>query len=190
MTSFLKEGHGAGRGSPRVEVSPPNEQPYAVAGGAAPLRTGRDAAGKVRTSAAAKALASLPRRGAFLPRKLACDPRFEPHNRRRLDWLRARRNELAASHGGVSHGVGAMLASAAWLYAAGEFCSELAAESADVDLFKAAATLTSTARQHDLAAWELGAREAQARPRPDPLADLKKRAADRANQLPPSKEPT
>jgi hypothetical protein len=108
-------------------------------------------------------MAKLPRRGAFLPRKLACDPRFEPHNRRRLEWLRARRTELMASTGGVSHGVGAMLAAAAWLHSGGEFAAERAAETGDVELFKVSATLTSTARQHDLAAWELAVREAKAR---------------------------
>jgi hypothetical protein len=78
-------------------------------------------------------------------------------------WLRRRRAELFASTGGVSYGVGAMLASAAWLYAGGEFCAERAALAGDPDLFKQAATLTATARQHDMAAWELACREAKAR---------------------------
>jgi hypothetical protein len=108
-------------------------------------------------------MARLPRRGAFLPRKIACDPRFEPHNHRRLEWLRARRLELAASTGGVSHGVGAMLAAAAWLHAGSEFAAELAAEAGDLEGFKVSATLSATARQHDLAAWELAVREGKAR---------------------------
>jgi hypothetical protein len=161
----LRAGHGRGAGSPHVEVLPPDELPQAQAGGADPLATGRDAAQRVRTTAAARAMARLPRRSRFLPRKLACDPRFEPHNRRRLEWQRKRLAELSAAHGGVSHGVGAMLNAAAWLYAGGEFAAELAAEAGDLEGFKAAATLTSTARQHELAAWELAAREAQARPK-------------------------
>jgi hypothetical protein len=80
--------------------------------------------------------------------------------------------ELQAAHGGVSHGVGAMLNAAAWLYAGGEFASELAAQSGDIELFKQASTLTSTARQHELAAWELSAREAQARPKPTDTTDF------------------
>ena len=159
----LRAGHGQGAGSPRVEVAPPDELPFAPAGAAVPLGEGRDRSGRLRTSAAARAMAKLPRRGAFVPRKLACDPRFEPHNRRRLEWLKARRSELAAATGGVSHGVGAMLAAAAWQHAAGEFAAELGAETGNVELFKTAATLSSTARQHDLAAWELACREAQAR---------------------------
>lgn len=165
----LRRGHGNGVGSPRIEVSPPDEQPFAPPGAAVPVQSGRDAAGRVRSSAAARALAKLPRRGSVLPRKLACDPRFEPHNKRRLDWLRARRSELFASTGGVSHGVGAMLASAAWLYAGAEFAAELGAEKGDHELFKVSATLSATARQHDLAAWELAVRESKSR-QDDPAA--------------------
>jgi hypothetical protein len=119
-------------------------------------------------------MAKLPRRSRYVPRALACDPRFEPHNRRRLEWQSKRRVELQGAHGGVSHGVAAMLNAAAWLYAAGEFAAERAAETADTDLFKTAAGLTSTARQHELAAWELGAREASARPK-----DARQALADR-----------
>jgi hypothetical protein len=143
-------------------VLPPDEQPQAQAAGADPLANGRDAAQRVRTTAAARAMAKLPRRSRFLPRSLACDARFAPHNRRRLEWQRKRMAELQAAHGHVSHGVGAMVSAAAWLYAGGEFAAELAAKAGDVEGFRTAATLTSTARQHELAAWELCAREAQA----------------------------
>lgn len=164
--SFQHPGHGNATGSQRIEVTPADElSGPAQAGGADPLAAGRDSAKRVRTTAAARALAKLPRRSRFLPRKLACDPRFEPHNARRLEWQRKRMAELQASHGHVSHGVGAMLNAAAWLYAGGEFAAELAAESADLEGFRSAATLTSTARQHELAAWELCAREAKAQPK-------------------------
>jgi hypothetical protein len=159
----LRTGHGTGAGSPRIEVLPPDEQPGAQAVGPDLIAAGRDAAGKVRSTAAAKALAALPRRSRFLPRKLACDPRFEPHNARRLEWQRKRMAELQAAHGHVSHGVGAMVNAAGWLYAGGEFAAELAAEAGDIEGFKSAGTLTSTARQHELAAWELAAREASGR---------------------------
>lgn len=161
----VRKGHGAGAGSPRVEVLPADEQPPAQAVGADPLATGRDANKRVRTPAAARAMAKLPRRGRFVPRAIACDPRFEAHNRRRLEWQQRRTAELQTAHGGVSYGVAAMLNAAAWLYAAGEFAAERAAETADVEAFKQAAALTSTARQHELAAWELAAREAQTRPK-------------------------
>jgi hypothetical protein len=146
----------------RPGVAPADEQPFAPSGVAAPL-VARDALGKVTDAASARALARLPRRGAFIPRKIACDPRFEVHNRRRLDWLRKRRQELHEMTGAVSYAVGAMLSSAAWLYAAGEFASERAAEKGDVEMFKSAASLTATARTHDMGAWELSVREADAR---------------------------
>jgi hypothetical protein len=161
----LRAGHGAGAGSPRCEVLPPDEQPDAQATGPDPIAAGRDATGKVRSTAAAVALAKLPRKSKFIPRKLSCDQRFEPHNRRRLEWQRKRLAELQAAHGAVSYGVGAMVNAAAWLYAGAEFAAELAAESGDPEGFRAAGSLSSTARQHELASWELSAREAQNRPK-------------------------
>src|SRR6478609_11199968 len=59
------------------EVLPANEQPQTQAVGTDPLAAGRDAAKRVRTTAAAKARAALPRRSRFVHRKLARDPRFE-----------------------------------------------------------------------------------------------------------------
>jgi hypothetical protein len=160
----LRKGHGTGKGSPRQETKPWDEQARPP-GGAAPLVTDRDAAGRVRSSAAARQLASLPRRFAFVPRKLACDPRFEPHNRRRLEYLRRRRAELCTAWGHVSHGVGAMLAGEAWLWAAGEMAAELGAASADAESFKTASSLYAQAKQLAASAWELAEREAAAKPK-------------------------
>ncbi len=162
-----------------VETLPADELPQAAAAGADPLSVGRDAAGKLTTSEAARALARLPRRSKHVPRKLACDPRFSPHNHRRLEWLRGRTTEHQRAHGGVSRGVGAMLASAAWLYAGGEFAAELAAEGGDVSLFEVAARLTAQARSHELGAWELGAREAVARRAAEQQAQLHRALAAR-----------
>lgn len=157
-----RAGRGAAGPGPRIEVLPPDEQPYTPAGAAAPVVT-RTADGRVTDAASARALAKLPRRATYLPRDVVCAEGFAPHNRRRVEWLKARRNEFYATTGGVSHGVGAMLASAAWLYAGGEFAAERAASSGDAENFKIAASLTATARQHDLAAWEMAVREAEAR---------------------------
>jgi len=170
------------QGELRPAVAPPDEQPFAEPAAAAPL-VRRGARGRVADSAAAAALARMPRRDRFVPRVIACDPRFEVHNRRRLDWGRKRRAELYAMTGGVSHAVGAMVAAAAWLYAAGEFAAEQAAAAGDVELFKAAASLTATARTHDIGAHELAVRESVARPRApfDPLAEFR--------NLPPGEKP-
>ena len=146
----------------RPHVLPDDEQPYTEPGQAAPLVV-RDGRGRVTSTAAARALAKLPRRDVYVPRRIACDPRFEAHNRRRTEWTRNRRRELYEATGGVSHGVGAMVAAAGWLYAAGEFAAELAAQTGDLDGFKSAASLAATARTHDFGAWELAVREGKAR---------------------------
>lgn len=176
----IRKGHGNGAGVPRIEVLPADEQPFAPPGAAAPLVT-RDDRGRVVSSAAASAMAKMPRAGVFVPRDIAVAPGFEIHNERRKRWLRKRRLELHEATGAVSHGVGAMLASAAWLYAGGEFAAEQAASTGNVDLFRTAASLTSTARQHELAAWELAVREAEARAKARGPVDLRARilGADR-----------
>ena len=69
----------------------------------------------------------------------------------------------------------AIVESAAQAMAASRFVQSLAAESGDAELFKQAAALASTARQHELAAWELAAREAQARPKRDAVAAIRER---------------
>lgn len=166
------------QGAPRHYVSPPDEQRFVRADAPAPL-VARDDRGRVVSSAAARALAKMPRAGSFLPRSVKCDARFGVHNRRRLTWLRRRRAELAQLTGEVSHGVGAMLAAAAWLYAGGEYCCERAAETGDTDLFRVAASLTATARTHDFGAWELAVREADARAkRPLPAATVAQMMAE------------
>lgn len=158
------------QGATRFYVSPPDEQRTPPAGSAAPT-IARDAKGKVRDSAAASALAKRPRRKAYLPRAIACDPAFEIHNRNRVEWTRQRMIELVNLTGGVSRGVGAMVACAGWLYAGGEWAAERAAETGDLDLFKTAASLTATARTHDFGAWELAVREAEARKNAMPSGD-------------------
>ncbi len=171
----------------RPVVLPPDEQPYTEAAGAGALVT-RGPGGRLDGTASARALAKMPRGTRYVSRDVVCDPKFTPHNRRRLRWLRKRRAELHEMTGGVSHGVGAMLAAASWLYAAGEFCCELAAEKADPELFKVAGNLTATARTHDMGAWEMATREAQARPKVwrDPLAAFRRPEDD---ELPPPEQP-
>jgi len=164
VSDFLRSAHGTEAATTPslvvVEQPPPAELPIAPAAGAAPIRRVR---GRVTTAADAAALARLPRGSFFAPRALVCDPRFRPHNRRRMAWTRRRRGELQAQTGAVSHGVGAMLVSAGWLYAASEFAAELGAASGDLEAFRLSATLSQTARQHDLAAWSLACRESEHR---------------------------
>jgi hypothetical protein len=55
---------------------------------------------------------------------------------------------------------GAQLAASRYLHAR-------ASEKGEIALFKQASALANDARQNELAAWELAAREAKARPRPE-----------------------
>jgi len=146
----------------RPAVAPIDEQPWLEVAEPAPL-VERLPSGRLASATAARALARRPRRTKFLPRNVACDPRFAVHNQRRLEWLKKRRTELFEMTGGLSHAVQAMLNAAAWLYAGGDFASELAAETGNLDFFKTAANLTATARTHDMGAWELAVREGEAR---------------------------
>lgn len=183
MADFLRKVHGgqAAAGSELVvEVGPHDEAPtVGSAGAAAPIARVK---GQVRTADAARSLAKLPRGSCFAPRRLVCHPKFKPHNQRRLAWIRKRRSELHAMSGGVSSGAGAYIVSAGWLFAAGEFAAELAAETGDLEAFKVAAQLTQTGRQHDLAAYSLCLREREARPDPDEVERERKRAEFRRKQ--------
>ncbi len=157
-----RSGHGNGRGKPRIETLPPDELPHATAALAEPLAIDRDAAGRVKGTEAARALAKLPRRPALL-RAIDCDSRFAPYNRRRLASQRARVADYRRRFGTLSQAVESILASASWASAGAEYLAELGAESGDPEWLGRAVQWGQVARQHDLAAWELACREAEAR---------------------------
>lgn len=80
-------------------------------------------------------------------------------------YRKTRTRELAICHGYVSSGASALLASAAMALAASRYLYEQAATAGD-DMFeqlKTASRLADSARQNELAAWELCAREAVAK---------------------------
>jgi hypothetical protein len=173
----LRSGHGTGAGSPRIEVLPPDELPFATPTITAPIersQDGRFAPGN--TVARAKRVRPGVRGSLGLSKT---DPRYTAFARWGARYGAHRRRELASAHGGtLSAGASAIIESAAQAMAASRFVQALAAETGDPELFKQAAALASTARQHELAAWELAAREAQARPRGKSLADLIAEQAD------------
>ncbi len=160
----LRTGHGNGAGVPRIEVLPPNELPSATPEGA--VRSERDSQGrfiKGNRTGSQKRLKAGPR-GLHGINRTA--PEFRPFARWGARYAAHRRRELARAHGGeITSGVGAIVESAALTMAASRYLSARAAESGDPELFKQAAALAATARQHELAAWELAAREATARPK-------------------------
>lgn len=167
------------------ELTPADEMRPATPGDAA--RTDRDPSGRFlagnRAGAAKRvragkrgALAELERQGDDAARAaLAFGRRYSAH----------RRAELARCHGGeLSSGPSAMVESAGELLAAARYWSARSIAEGNPDYARLAATLTAGARQAERDAWELAAREAQARPKANPLDALRTRllASDGGSQ--------
>ena len=177
----LRSGHGNGAGVPRIEVLPPDELPSAtgsIAARAERTPDGRFARGNTvgrqgRTRPGPRGLVGVDR----------TSPDYRPFARWGARYGAHRRRELASAHGGeISAGVGAIVESAALAMAASRYLQHRAGLSNDAELFRQASQLASTARQHELAAWELAAREAAARPRPrNPILAQIEAAADKNN---------
>lgn len=89
----------------------------------------------------------------------AGDPRYAAALHQANKYRKLRMREIAQLHGHCSAGVGALLASASLALAASRFMYELAAANPDPQLLKDAAKLADSARQSELACYELAARE-------------------------------
>lgn len=168
----LRRGHGAGAGVPRVEVLPPDELPAGVADAnpSPQAAVNRDALGRLADTESAR---ELGRRGGLakagqtrLSGSLAlgeafADPRFEPYARSARAFRKAHVQRLAKSVGGGECGPGpaSIVASASLQLAASRFMFEVIGD------LQLASRLANDSRQNLLAAHELCAREAQARPR-------------------------
>lgn len=167
----LRYSNTLGRSPVHVEAPRPDELPSASP--AIPVRADRDASGRFvpgNTAGVAKRVRPGVRGAPGLDKT---DPRYRAFARWGARYGAARRRELTTSHGGrISVGVGAMVESAAQAMAASRFLNWMAAETCDPELFKQAAALACIARQHELAAWELAAREAEARPWVSPIHNL------------------
>lgn len=94
---------------------------------------------------------------------LAGDPRYAACLRAAGVYRKARTRELFEMHGYVSAGASSLLATAAINLAASRFLYEKFAGDMDLGYLKLAAKLSDSARQNELAAWELAAREGTAR---------------------------
>ena len=180
----FRAGHGTGRGAPRVEVLPPDEQPRAIAPDVAapsvPLAFRKD--GKIADSETARALGqkgglTKARRVRLVDslglKKIAGDATFKPYRDAAEEFVSHHLGELAKSAGGsVGPGPSTMVASAGLQLAASRWAFDRGAEENDAALIKLGSSLANDSRQNLLAAYELAVREAQARPRGpvDPLA--------------------
>ena len=100
------------------------------------------------------------------------DPRYRAALYQANKYRKTRMKELAALHGHVSAGAGALLASASLALAASRFLYERYAESTELgggelELLKQASGLADKARAAELAAWEMSAREGVLKRRSD-----------------------
>ncbi len=186
----LRNGHGTGRGTPRIEVLPVDELPVGIAatqpdGGALPrppypvglpaaaiagARGGHAKAGSTRL-ARRLGLVELPDGAPFAPYKRAASA-----------FRRFHVAQLAASVGGGQCGPApaSVVATSAWQLAASRYLFDLVASGElGADAFKLASQLGNDSRQNLLAAHELCAREAKARPpTPDQAPPWMKIAAE------------
>lgn len=167
----LRTGHGAGAGSPRIEVLPADELPAPVPGEAVPLV--RRPNGQIADAATAKALgarggAAKSTRARLLSAsgltELAEDAAFAPYRAAGDAFVREHLTTLATQSGGeVGPGPSSIVASAGVQLAASRYLSDKAAITGDAKLFAQASSLANDSRQNLLAAYELAIREAKAR---------------------------
>lgn len=188
----LRTGHGRGAGVPRVEVLPVDELPAGVPGPARPVAT-RDDAGRFVPSAGTTALAREGGKAAGESRQLAAllglwtPPEghpYAPYARIARDFRDQHMAELAASVGGgqVGSGPASIVSTAAMQVAASRWLYDEAGRTGAAKLFGESSRLGDASRQNLLAAHELAAREAAARPRNpalDPIEQMR-RAAEAA----------
>jgi hypothetical protein len=168
----LRSGHGNGKGVPHVEVLPADELPAgvqatALASAGTERRSDGTFAPGARTAQRAGGLATRGRSRLTVRLGLATLPSSAAFGPYRASAATFRCSELARSVGGGVCGPGpsSVVASAALALAWSRYLSDLAASTGDPELAMRSARLGETSRQHLLAAHELCAREAQARPR-------------------------
>jgi hypothetical protein len=174
----LRSGHGNGAGVPRIEVLPVDELPVGTPSTAEqPSRGDFDARGKFAPGNAiarqgGKATAGKSRLASRLA--LADGTDLGPYKRAAASFRKAQCAALAATVGGGFCGPGpsSMVASAALQLMWSRYFSDQATQTGDAEAALRASKLADASRQNLLAAHELCAREATARPKRkhDPLA--------------------
>ncbi len=175
----LRTGHGTGAGQPRVEVLPADELPAGVPAPARPAPA-RDGAGRFRpgpgTSEIARSGALAARQSRELERLLGlwappAEHAYAAYTRLAREWRDEHMATLAATVAGgeVGPGPASIVSTAALQMAASRWLFDRGAELGDARILADASRLGDASRQSLLAAHELAAREAAARPRVNPL---------------------
>jgi hypothetical protein len=180
----LRTGHGDGAGVPRVEVLPIDELPKGVQGTALAEHRGErhdDGTFKPGARTAQSAGGSSARETTRLARRLTlgdsfADPRFERYARAARAFRKAHVTSLARTVGGGHCGAApaSIIASAALQLAGSRFAFEVLG---DMTL---GSRLADASRQNLLAAHELCAKEAVARPGESSLARLRREVGVKA----------
>ena len=159
-------------GQPRPQPPRPDELPGGVA---VPTRQPERRPDGTLTPAGARLLGKRGGEAAAVTKRLAkllClidlsdDHHFAKYSRLAREWRDDHASELAATIGGgvVGPGPAAVIASAALQMAASRYLFDRGAETGDAKLLLDASKLADSSRQNILAAHELAAREAKARP--------------------------
>jgi hypothetical protein len=165
-----RSAHGAARRGGQlvvVETCPPDELPPASPSNT--VRSDRDQHGRFIGGNAAARLKRLRPGLRGVIGALQPDPIFRAFVAWGRRYACARRSELAQMHGGtLSTGVGTLVESAGLALAASRYISARGGETGDVQMLAQAARLSEQAKQLELSAWELAAREAKARPSSNP----------------------
>lgn len=170
----LRTGHGAGRGTPRIEVLPVDELPAGVPADARPAPD-RNPSGTFRASPGTTALAREGAKAAAESRQLAqllglrkvpADHPFAPYVVFAKEWRDAYTAQLISDVGGgvISAGAAAVIANAAMQLACSRWLLDRGSETGNSKDLVEASRLADASRQNILAAWELAAKGANARP--------------------------
>ena len=167
-----RNGHGNGRGKPRIEVMPADELPKGVPSDADPVSPsdfddhGKFAPGNAIASKGGRARAGRTRLAHQLGlTKLTEDAALAPYRGAADAFRRAQCSELAATVGGGVCGPGpsSIVASAALQLAMSRYLSDQGQATGDPKLLLSASKLSNDSRLNLMAAHELCAREALAR---------------------------
>lgn len=180
--TFLRTGHGAGKGTPHVELPPADEQSPAVHASAATVPLTFRSDGRIADSETAR---ELGRRGGTKTAQrvrlvdslglatIAESADFAKYRTSAEAFVAHHVAELARIAGGkVGSGPSTMVASAALQLAASRFCFDRGAQTGDVAMLKLGSSLANDSRQNLIAARETAIRDAEGyvgAPEDDPM---------------------
>lgn len=166
--SFQRTAHGNGAAAlVRIEQPPADELSEPAASPFDTVRGERGADGRFApgNSVARARKIRAGAHGALVALEAQADPAWRASGKWGRRYSAHRRAELTAAHGYLSAGASAMIDDAASIRADAKYLQARARAAGDAALSRQAASMLAEAKQLELAAWELAAREAKARPK-------------------------